>query len=90
MLQLNIAICLIGINNFQDALKKANQIWEEIKEGRESEVKNNHRNIMAKVLQRDGNYEAVEIFTEDNFVCYNNEIRTCILMIRQALHNNQF
>jgi uncharacterized Ntn-hydrolase superfamily protein len=77
-------------NNFQDALKKANDIWEEIKEHKESEVKKKCRCVISEALQKEGFFEAAEKFTEENFRCYNNDLRTIILMMRNALHLNNF
>jgi hypothetical protein len=81
---------LITTGSFQDALNKANEIWEQIKEHKESEVKKYCRNVMAEALPKDDNFEAAEKFTEENFRCYNNGIRTIILMMRNALHLSNF
>jgi hypothetical protein len=67
-MQPNKAERLITTGNFQDALNKANEIWEQIKEHKESEVKKYCRNVMAEALQKDENFEAAEKFTEEIFV----------------------
>jgi hypothetical protein len=90
LMQLNKAERLITTGSFQDALNKANEIWEQIKEHKESEVKKYCHNVMAEALQKDDNFEAAEKFTEENFRCYNNDIRTIILMMRNAFHLSNF
>jgi hypothetical protein len=90
LMQLNKAERLITTGNFQDAINKANEIWEQIKEHKESEVKKYCRSVMAEALQKDENFEAAEKFTEENFRGYNNDIRTIILMMRNALHVSNF
>jgi hypothetical protein len=45
---------------------------------------------MAEALQKDDNFESAEKFTEENFRCYNNDIRTIILMMRNALHLSNY
>jgi hypothetical protein len=66
-MQLNKAERLITTGNFQDALNKANEIWKQIKEHKESEVKKYFRCVMAEAFQKDENFEADEKFTEKNF-----------------------
>jgi hypothetical protein len=45
---------------------------------------------MAEALQKDENFKAAERFTEETFRCYSNDIRTIILMMRNALHLSNF
>jgi hypothetical protein len=68
LMQLNKAERLITTGSFQDALNKANEIWEQIKEHKESEVKKYCRNVIAEAQQKDDNFEAAEKFTEKTFV----------------------
>jgi hypothetical protein len=87
--QLNIAENLLSLGNIQAALNKANAIWEIIKDRGESPTKKLCRNIIAEALQKEGNFEAAGPFTKENYRCYNNDLRTIICLMRQALHKNQ-
>jgi hypothetical protein len=84
-----IAEHLLGSGNIQAALNKANAIWEDIKDRSESPTKRLCRNIIAEAVQKEGNFEAAGPFTKENYRCYNNDLRTIICLMRQALHKTK-
>jgi hypothetical protein len=66
-LHLNIAVKLIRTNIFQAALNKANQIWEETEDSRESEKKKYCGNIMAEIREIEGISEEAQSFRAETF-----------------------
>jgi hypothetical protein len=89
LVQLNIAEGLIGTGNLQGAINKANQIWEKIRDRNENVTKKLCRNILAEAYQREDNFDVGGAFTKENYRCYNNDLRTIICIMCQALHKNQ-
>jgi hypothetical protein len=81
---------LIGENRFSEALRTANEIWENIKEnGQEDETKKNCRNILTERYQGEDNWEDAAIFNKENLGSHANDMKILILALRDAIHGRR-